>query len=246
MGAVSAADGSSYLVRRGELQTYFDRTAVQAWARLTSDAPVGRIRATVRAGRDQMRATLLGWLPDDLRGARLLDAGCGTGALALEAARRGATVVAVDISPTLVSLARERAAGMPGAERVAFHVGDMLSPGLGTFDHVVAMDSLIHYRAPDISRAVAGLAERIRGDGAGAAASVLFTHAPWTPALALMHAVGRLFPRSDRAPAVEPVRGTVLRRLLAAEPGLADAWRPGRTQRVARGFYISEALELVR
>jgi hypothetical protein len=35
---------------------------------LTSDAPVGRIRATVRAGRDRMRATLLSWLPQDLRG----------------------------------------------------------------------------------------------------------------------------------------------------------------------------------
>lgn len=58
----------SYLQRRGEIETYFDRTAAQAWARLTSDAPVGRIRASVRAGRDRMRETLLGWLPADLRG----------------------------------------------------------------------------------------------------------------------------------------------------------------------------------
>ena len=43
---------ATYLERRGELKTYFDRTAVDVWARLTSDAPVGRIRATVRAGRD--------------------------------------------------------------------------------------------------------------------------------------------------------------------------------------------------
>ena len=45
---------TAYTRRRGELETYFDRTAVQAWMRLTSDAPVGRIRATVRAGRDAM------------------------------------------------------------------------------------------------------------------------------------------------------------------------------------------------
>ena len=37
----------SYLDRRAEIATYFDRTAAAAWARLTSDAPVGRIRATV-------------------------------------------------------------------------------------------------------------------------------------------------------------------------------------------------------
>ena len=78
----------SYQRRRGQLETYFDRTAVEAWSRLTSDAPVGSIRATVRAGRARIRNILLGWLPADLRGARLLDAGCGTGALAIEAARR--------------------------------------------------------------------------------------------------------------------------------------------------------------
>ena len=81
-----------------EIEHYFDRTAADTWARLTSDAPVGRIRATVRAGRDRMRATLLSWLPEDLHGRRILDAGCGTGALAIEAARRGADVVAIDLS----------------------------------------------------------------------------------------------------------------------------------------------------
>ena len=76
---------------------------------------LGRIRATVRAGRERMRNTLLSWLPVDLRGARLLDAGCGTGALAVLAAQRGAQVVAIDLSPTLVGLARERQPAIEGA-----------------------------------------------------------------------------------------------------------------------------------
>ena len=103
-----------YQARRGEIESYFDRTALEAWARLTSDAPVGRIRATVRAGRDRMRDTLLAWLPQDLSGARLLDAGCGTGALSVEAALRGADVVGVDISPSLVDIARVRGAEVLG------------------------------------------------------------------------------------------------------------------------------------
>jgi magnesium-protoporphyrin O-methyltransferase len=224
----------TYHERRGQLETYFDRTAVQAWTRLTSDAPVGRIRASVRAGRDRMRRTLLDWLPADLRGRRLLDAGCGTGAHAVEAARRGAQVVAVDLSPTLVGLARERSPGdlAPGA--VAFLVGDMLNPALGTFDHVVAMDSLIHYRARDVVRVLDGLASRTRG-------SLAFTFAPRTPALALMHAAGRLFPRASRAPAIEPVRAEALRGLIAAE---LAGWRCARTERIASGFYTSQALEL--
>ena len=228
----------TYQARRGELLAYFDRTAVEAWARLTSEAPLGRIRATVRAGRERMRRTLLDWLPDDLRGQRLLDAGCGTGTLAVAAARRGATVVAIDLSPTLVGLARERLPRDLGPGALEFRVGDLLDPGLGRFDHVVAMDSLIHYRAADTVRTLAGLAASTGG-------SILFTFAPRTPALALMHAVGRLFPRADRAPAIEPVGAEAIRRRLLAEPGL-EAWQPARSHRIVSGFYTSQALELRR
>lgn len=221
-----------YQQRRGELETYFDRTAADAWARLTSDAPVSGIRRTVRAGRDAMRGVLLGWLPADLRGRRLLDAGCGTGALSVEAARRGAAVVAVDLAGTLLDLARERA---PGG--IEFRVGDMLDPALGRFDHVAAMDSLIHYPAREIARMLGELASRTER-------SMVATFVPRTPALAAMHAVGRLFPRGDRAPSVEPVGEAALRRLIEGEP-LLRAWRVARTQRIATGFYISQALELV-
>jgi magnesium-protoporphyrin O-methyltransferase len=228
---------ATYLARRGELQTYFDRTAVDAWARLTSDAPLGRIRATVRAGRDEMRNTLLSWLPANMSGARLLDAGCGTGALSIEAARRGARVVAIDLSPTLVSVARERIPADLDSTAVEFRSGDMLDPKLGSFDFVVAMDSLIHYRPGDTCRIVAGLAART-GE------ALLVTFAPKTPALAVMHAVGRLFPRGDRAPAIEPVAEQKLRKLLMSEESL-ERWQLGRSCRVTRGFYKSHALELV-
>ena len=227
--------GLTYHEQRGRIEAYFDRTAAAAWARLTSDAPLGRIRASVRAGRDRMRATLLGWLPGDLRGLRLLDAGCGTGALAVEAARRGAEVVAVDLSPTLVSLASQRLPAELSA-KVRFHAGDMLDPALGRFDHVVLMDSLIHYEPALAVRALERLAQR-------AERSLLFTFAPRTPLLAAMHTVGRLFPRADRAPAIVPVAPLALAERIRAERGLAH-WQLWRTERVAGGFYTSQAVEL--
>lgn len=233
---------TTYIDRRSKIEDYFDRTAVKAWERLTSDAPVGRIRATVRAGRDRMRSTLLGWLPADMTGLRLLDAGCGTGALAVEAARRGAHVVAIDLSPTLVDLARDRQPAELTSEysigRIDFCSGDMLDPALGEFDFVVGMDSLIHYQTADAVRVVAGLAERTR-------TALLFTYAPSNPALIAFRAVGRMLPRSDRAPWIEPVAEAKLHRLLAADAGL-QSWQRGRTQRIASGFYTSQALELVR
>jgi magnesium-protoporphyrin O-methyltransferase len=229
---------AQYLERRGELETYFDRTAVAAWTRLTSDAPVGRIRATVRAGRDEMRHALLSWLPQDLRGARLLDAGCGTGALSVDAARRGADVVAVDISPTLIEIASGRLPVDINSGAIRFVAGDMLDPTLGKFDFVIAMDSVIHYRPADVVRIFASLAARTRH-------SLLVTFAPKTPALALMHTMGRAFPRESRAPAIEPITEHFLKRLITENPDL-DEWSFGRSRRVASGFYKSHALELLR
>jgi magnesium-protoporphyrin O-methyltransferase len=228
----------SYQSRRGELQTYFDRTAVDAWARLTSTAPVSKIRLSVRAGRDRMRNILLGYLPADLSSSRVLDAGCGTGSLSVEAALRGARVLAVDLSPTLVQLARERLPSQVRSGGVEFRVGDMFDPGLGEFDHVVAMDSLIHYPLPDVVRVLAGFAARTRR-------SIVFTFAPRTSGLMLMWSIGRLFPRKNRAPAIEPIAEQDLRRCLNAEPALRQ-WRVTATQRIDGGFYKSQAMELVK
>jgi magnesium-protoporphyrin O-methyltransferase len=227
---------ASFIERRVQLEAYFDRTAFEAWSRLTSNAPVGRIRATVRAGRNEMRATLLGWLPDDLRGLRVLDAGCGTGMLAVEAAKRGAEVIAIDVAPTLIALARERAPRDLREGSIDFRVGDMLAPSLGAFDYIVAMDSLIHYRVEDMVRALSQLAGRTR-------LGVLFTFAPRTSALAAMHAVGRLFPRGDRAPSIVPVTEHRVRLLLSGAQE-SVAWRLGRSKRIASGFYTSQAMEL--
>ncbi|NCW79250.1 MAG: magnesium protoporphyrin IX methyltransferase, partial [Oxalobacteraceae bacterium] len=216
--------------------------AADQWAKLTSDAPVSGIRKTVRAGRDRMRETLLSWLPDDLRGRRILDAGCGTGTLAVELARRGAHVVAIDLSPTLVELARERLRGQLPVDllggKLEFVSGDMLSTTYGQFDHVIAMDSMIHYEKHDMVYGLAGLCQRTTH-------SVLFTFAPSNPILATMIRVGRIFPRADRAPFIEPVAESALRGELARSTDL-QGWAVSRTEKISSGFYTSQAMELCR
>ena len=104
MNAHTPKQAAGWDAKRSKLESYFDRTALDAWAAMTSDAPVSKIRATVRAGRQEMRDTLLSWLPQDLSGRRILDAGCGTGMLAIEVARRGGDVVGIDVSPQLIEI----------------------------------------------------------------------------------------------------------------------------------------------
>ena len=149
----------TYEATRDRVETYFDTTATRTWERLTSDAPVSGIRATVRAGREQMRNLLIAQLPLDLSGARLLDAGCGTGALAVELAQRGADVVGIDISPRLIDIAQKRRPNHVVGS-LTLKSGDMLDPALGRFDHIIAMDSLIYYAADDIGDILDNLSPR--------------------------------------------------------------------------------------
>lgn len=218
---------SDYGLTRDRVETYFDRTATQTWERLTSHDKVSRIRETVRKGRDRMRALMLSRLPQELRGARVLDAGCGTGAMATELAQRGANVTAVDISPQLIDIAKRRL--HPAlAPQVDFLAGDMSDPTLGRFDFTLAMDSLIYYRDADIGRVIDTFANRT-------AQAVVFTVAPRTPFLMAFFTLGKLFPRSDRSPSMIPHDAA---RLARHCPGTVT-----RIGRITSGFYISECLE---
>lgn len=218
---------ADYSATRTRVEDYFDRSATKVWARLTSDAPVSRIRQTVRAGRGSMRAMMMARLPGDLTGARVLDAGCGTGLMTAELAARGAKVVAVDISPQLIDIAAQRLDPLL-ASRVTFHAGDMTDPTLGSFDFVMAMDSLIYYRAEDIAGILSNLGQRTK-------TAVVFTVAPRTPFLMAFFTLGKAFPRADRSPTMIPHGFAHLQSL--AGPGLACVGR------ISRGFYISECLE---
>jgi magnesium-protoporphyrin O-methyltransferase len=228
----------SYIRRRDEVAVYFDRTALDAWQRFATNEPLGRIRSTVRAGRDRMRATMLSMMPADLSGWRVLDAGCGAGAMSVELARRGADVLGVDLSPGIVSYATAHLPRIDGPGRIRLVSGDMLSTEHGQFDAVVAMDSLIHYRPHDAVEALATLAVRT-------SRKIVFTFPPRTLGLSAMHAVGRLFPRGDRAPSIEPVSHATLSRLIAGHGSLKE-WRSGETHRIGAGFYISQAMEVTR
>jgi magnesium-protoporphyrin O-methyltransferase len=225
-------DAATYERTRARVETYFDRTATRTWERLTSDAPVSGIRATVRAGRDRMRELMLAQLPDDLRGARVLDAGCGTGAMAVELATRGASVFAVDISPSLIDIAQKRCPSHL-SDKITFAAGDMFAPALGQFDHVMAMDSMIYYDAADIAKSLGGLRDRLSG-------SMVFTLAPRTPLLMMMFRAGKLFPKKDRSPTMIPHSAARIAHALR-DGSVKGALR--EVERVNSGFYISTAME---
>jgi SAM-dependent methyltransferase len=104
-------------------------------------------------------AFLLRQLP--ARMTRALDVGCGTGTLARSLADRADVVDAIDVSPTMIDVARRRHAAV---SQLRWHVGDVLTAPLplGEYDAVTAVSSLHHLPLePGLRR----LAELVRPGG---------------------------------------------------------------------------------
>lgn len=98
-------------------------------------SPAGRIRADRRA---DLIAKGAGLRP----GVKALEIGCGTGLFTEKFARTGATIVAVDISPDLIALAKRR--GLP-QDRVSLLVKRFEDCDVeGPFDAVIGSSVLHH------------------------------------------------------------------------------------------------------
>ena len=198
---------------------------------------MSRIRATVRAGRDRMRQAILDMLPLNLAGRRVLDAGCGTGALAL-------------------ALARTRRAGsrhrpLPDAGRSGAYPSCRARVRRGRRVPHWRHDGSCAWAVRPCRRD--GLSDplRVRRHRAGALcprrsnASLHGVHFRAAHARVGADAYDRPhISRSDRAPSIAPVAEMQLRMRMAAEAKL-HRWCVGRDARIAHGFYTSHAMELV-
>ncbi len=91
----------------------------------------------------------------------VLDAGCGTGRVAIELARRGVDVVGVDVEPSMIAAARARAPDLD------WLVADLAALDLGrVFDVVVMAGNVLLFTPPGTQgRVVAGCARHVHPGG---------------------------------------------------------------------------------
>ena len=220
---------NTYLAKRARLENYFNEVSSDAWDKLTSNEPVSFIRQLVREGREKMQVAILEKLPRNLEGTRILDAGCGTGVLSRMLDKRGAEVVGVDISEKLIEVAKKRS--RPN-RNIEYFAGDMKEQSFGSFDYIIAMDSLIHYSTEDVISSIVEFSERANN-------SVLFTIIPNTFALRTKLSLGKYFPKSERSPEVVPIQGGQLQKLEV----LKSSTSLEKIKRIKSFFYVSEAWE---
>jgi SAM-dependent methyltransferase len=93
--------------------------------------------------------------------ASVLDAGCGTGRVGRELARRGVTVTGVDIDPEMLETARRK------APDIEWRLGDLATIDLGrTFDAIVMAGNVMIFLTPGTEGdVVANLARHLTPGG---------------------------------------------------------------------------------
>jgi SAM-dependent methyltransferase len=116
-----------------------------------TDAPRGadydaRWRSLAAAGHNvHGEADLVEALLRESGGTRVLDAGCGTGRVAIELARRGYSVVGVDADAAMLASAHAKAPELSWIEADLRHLGDVVD---GAFDLIVLAGNVMIFLDP--------------------------------------------------------------------------------------------------
>ncbi|MGE5819604.1 MAG: class I SAM-dependent methyltransferase, partial [Deltaproteobacteria bacterium] len=128
--------------------------------RIDPKAALFACRGQRRVSKGYLRQ-FVSWMP--VGAARVLDVGSGTGALALQLAGRASFVVGVDISPTMIGLAR-KSQTESGKANVAWVIAsaDALPFPAATFDYITSTYAL---RFSNLDRSLPEMRRIIRPGG---------------------------------------------------------------------------------
>lgn len=212
---------------KDHIRRYFNGIGFERWSAIYGDDEnLSNIRRSIREGHNMMLSYVETWLQECQlqEGARVLDAGCGTGLVSVALAKQGYQVTSVDIAPQMVKKARQQAQEEGVEDRIRFVAGDLEVVG-GSYDAVVCLDVLIHYPrqgfGPMLSR-LARLSEK----------TTIVTYAPYNRLLAMKHWVGGLFPHSQRRTTIQMIPDNFVKQTFESA-----GRQLYRKQRVSHGFY---------
>ena len=208
-----------------QIRSYFEGAGFESLRVVYSDEACDGFRRSMRRGHSRVVETVLSWLaaPAGTEMQTVLDAGCGTGSLAVPLALSGARVDGIDFSMKMISAAEDRARRAetpPG--RLRFSVGD-LSTVDRSYDAVVCIDVFARYSTEAsiaMLKQLAGLAR----------SRLIFTFTPKKALDPLWLAIGGLVAGLRKAPPLCTHRSDVFARALGVL-----GWRIQRQEQISCG-----------
>lgn len=216
---------------------YFETSGFSRWSAIYGDGEIPPIWRVIRDGHDVAIGQLLDWVRGDGNHI-VLDAGCGTGTLAVKLAEAGFAVDGFDVSAPMVAFARYITKGRSDcAVEPRFHVGDIaaLEGAPRSYDLVCCMDVLFHYPFAEVKEMLTKLASL-------SANKVVGSFAVRTPMNAFWMEIGRrFFHKKNRMTNLHLFSYDQVEQVL-----YRAGFKMTRTKRVKFFFYDSFVFEAVR
>jgi magnesium-protoporphyrin O-methyltransferase len=138
---------------------YFETSGFSRWTAIYGSGDIPPIWKVIRDGHQRALDAVVAWVGND-ENVTALDAGCGTGNLAIELAEHGYEVDAFDVSAPMIHFAKYINSGRTRKTPPNFLVGDIaaVEGTERTYDLVCCLDVLFHYPIEEASAMLTRLA----------------------------------------------------------------------------------------
>jgi magnesium-protoporphyrin O-methyltransferase len=139
---------------------YFETSGFSRWTAIYGSGDIPPIWKVIRDGHQQLLDNVSAWVGKD-ENVSALDAGCGTGTLAITLAEHGYEVDAFDVSAPMIHFAKYINSGRTRKTPPKFVVGDIaaVESQERTYDLVCCLDVLFHYPVEEASVMLTRLAK---------------------------------------------------------------------------------------
>ena len=178
-------------LEKNEVTDYFNGTGFDRWKRIYSQSDdVNTVQKNIRKGHQKTVDDVIVWLNDypDLDKINFCDVGCGVGSLSIPLLKLGVKKIQLsDISSSMVNetMKRIKEAGLDSS-KIKYKICDLENLS-GNFDCVICLDVFIHYPQEVAEGMVRHLCDLSKS-------KLIVSFAPYTPFLALLKNIGKLFP----------------------------------------------------
>ena len=226
---------SKKILEKSEVREYFNGTGFDRWNKIYSKSDeINTVQKNIRKGHQKTVDDVITYIKHypELTKKSFCDAGCGVGSLAIPLLRLGIQDLQLsDISSEMIKETKKRINELGLNQRkIKFDTCD-LEQLSGLFDVVICLDVFIHYPQPVAEEMVKHLCDLSKE-------KLIVSFAPYTPVLAILKNIGKLFPGPSKT-----TRAYTLRENGIIKAANAKGFTVVRKKLNQAPFYFSQLIE---
>jgi len=226
---------SKKILEKSEVREYFNGTGFDRWNKIYSKSDeINTVQKNIRKGHQKTVDDVITYIKHypELTKKSFCDAGCGVGSLAIPLLRLGIQDLQLsDISSEMIKETKKRINELGlNKRKIKFATCD-LEQLRGLFDVVICLDVFIHYPQPVAEEMVKHLCDLSKE-------KLIVSFAPYTPVLAILKNIGKLFPGPSKT-----TRAYTLREKGIIKAANAKGFTVVRKKLNQAPFYFSQLIE---